>query len=86
MAHALQHLHLSKVVYQDLKSANVLFYSLDINTPINVKLTDYGIAQYLSLSGVKETKALGTPGFQAPEITQHGSRDRVFNEQVSIIQ
>ena len=72
-------------MYHDLKSANVLLYSLDINTPINVKVADYGIAQYLSLSGVKEARALGTPGFQAPEVTQHRSRDRVFNEQVRIL-
>lgn len=67
-------------MYLDLKAANVLLYSLDINTPINVKITDYGISQYLSLSGAKDPRSLGTPGYQAPEVTQRG--DRVFNEQV----
>jgi serine/threonine protein kinase len=84
IAHALEYLHHCRVIYHDLKSANVLLFSLDINTPINAKVADYGIAQYLSLSGAREIRSLGTPGFQAPEVTQLHKLDRIFNEQADI--
>ena len=63
---ALYYLHDSEIVYRDLKSDNVLVWSLDPNDVINIKLSDYGIAAFSTPQGVVGEG--GTPGFQAPEI------------------
>ena len=60
------YLHDSEIVYRDLKSDNVLVWSLDPNDVINIKLSDYGIATFSTPQGVIGEG--GTPGFQAPEV------------------
>ncbi|XP_066918410.1 leucine-rich repeat serine/threonine-protein kinase 1-like isoform X2 [Clytia hemisphaerica] len=63
---ALYYLHDSEIVYRDLKSDNVLVWSLDPNDVINIKLSDYGIATFSTPQGVIGEG--GTHGFQAPEV------------------
>ncbi|XP_070542862.1 leucine-rich repeat serine/threonine-protein kinase 1-like [Ptychodera flava] len=66
VAKALAYLHANDIIYCDLKSDNVLVWSLDIDADINAKVSDYGISRVSSLQGVKGSD--GTPGFQAPEV------------------
>eukprot|EP00794_Sanderia_malayensis_P013704 gene13704-15131_t len=66
VAHALLYLHESEIVYRDLKSDNVLVWSLNENDLINIKLSDYGISCFATPQGVLGEG--GTPGFQAPEV------------------
>ncbi|KAJ8304250.1 hypothetical protein KUTeg_017833 [Tegillarca granosa] len=66
IAKGLEYLHKCFIVYRDLKSDNILVTSLEISSPINVKLSDYGISKIQSSGG--NLGLVGTPGYQAPEI------------------
>ena len=71
------------MVYRDLKSDNVLVWSLDPNDVINVKLADYGISRFANPGGVKGEE--GTPGYLAPEAIRRRGEDQAFDEKVCII-
>ena len=73
MAHALFYLHHGKIIYRDLKSDNILVFSLDEEDPVNVKLSDYGISTFATPQGVLGEG--GTPGFQAPEVKSGAAYD-----------
>ena len=66
IASALKFLHGLSFIYQDLKTANVLLWSLDMNHIVNCKLSGFGITTQAAPTGVKGTR--GTPGFMAPEV------------------
>ena len=56
----------------------MLVWSLDDNSLLNVKLSDYGISCFATPQGVAGEE--GTPGYQAPEIrTGAGYDEKVSN-------
>ena len=79
VAHALQYLHDLGLIYRDLKSDNLLMWSLEKNAIVHVKLSDYGISRFATPQGMLGEE--GTPGFQAPEV-RAGS---TYNEKVCVI-
>ncbi|XP_071489110.1 leucine-rich repeat serine/threonine-protein kinase 1-like [Diadema antillarum] len=76
VASAIRYLHGKDIIYCDLKTDNILLFSVDENADVNIKLTDYGISRTYDLMGAMGLA--GPPGFCAPEILQ----GLVFDEKV----
>lgn len=75
----LAYLHKKNIIFCDLKSDNILVWSLDVKEHINIKLSDYGISRQSFHEGALGVE--GTPGYQAPEI-----RPRiVYDEKVTVV-
>jgi serine/threonine protein kinase len=73
LADAVQFAHDRYVVHRDLKPANVLV--VPDTQPLEVKITDFGLAKLLAGETSQQTKShsfLGTPSYMAPE--QAGGR------------
>ena len=68
------------MVYQDLKSDNVLVWSLDLDQPVNIKLADNGISRFANPGGMRGEE--GTAGYLAPEAIQRRGEDQAFDEKV----
>ncbi|XP_051969455.1 leucine-rich repeat serine/threonine-protein kinase 1 [Xyrauchen texanus] len=66
IAAGLAYLHRKNIIFCDLKSDNILVWSLEAEDPINIKLSDYGISRQSFHEGALGVE--GTPGYQAPEI------------------
>ena len=81
VALALRYLHKHGIVYRDLKSDNVLIWSMEIDKPVNAKLADYGISRFANPGGIKGEE--GTPGYLAPEAIRRRGEDQAFDEKVS---
>ncbi len=62
----LAYLHRKNIIFCDLKSDNILVWSLELEESVNVKLSDYGISRQSFHEGALGVE--GTPGYQAPEI------------------
>ncbi|XP_074480599.1 leucine-rich repeat serine/threonine-protein kinase 1 isoform X2 [Sebastes fasciatus] len=66
IAAGLAYLHRKSIIFCDLKSDNILVWSLEVQDTINIKLSDYGISRQTFHEGALGVE--GTPGYQAPEI------------------
>lgn len=66
IATGLAYLHKKNIIFCDLKSDNILVWSLDVREHVNIKLSDYGISRQSFHEGALGVE--GTPGYQAPEI------------------
>lgn len=51
-----------------MKPHNILIFSLALSIVINAKISDFGIARYTTLYGLKSSE--GTPGYRAPELVR----------------
>jgi len=65
---AVDHLHENGIVHRDLKPENLFLSSKEDDA--QVKVGDFGLSTFLPTDGSKLTKAVGTPGYIAPEILQ----------------
>ncbi|XP_072040797.1 leucine-rich repeat serine/threonine-protein kinase 1-like [Amphiura filiformis] len=66
LASVISYLHSAGVIHADIKTNNVLLFSTDIRSPINIKLADYGISHEMDVGGVRGD--VGRNVFCAPEI------------------
>lgn len=66
IAAGLAYLHKKNIIFCDLKSDNILVWSLEVEDSVNIKLSDYGISRQSFHEGALGVE--GTPGYQAPEI------------------
>ncbi|XP_077376573.1 leucine-rich repeat serine/threonine-protein kinase 1 [Festucalex cinctus] len=66
VAAGLTYLHRKNVIFCDLKSDNILVWSLQERAAVNVKLSDYAICRQSFREGAVGVE--GTPGYQAPEV------------------
>lgn len=85
IAKAIEYLHQQRIIYRDLKSENILVWSLPRpeqrkdNWKVDVRLADYGISRLALPTGNKGFG--GTEGFMAPEIMQFNGEEE-YTEKV----
>jgi serine/threonine protein kinase len=70
MAVGLSYLHQNQILHRDVKGENLLIYSLNPNSPVCAKITDFGTCRSISDRNVNNkelTHGIGTPAYMAPE-------------------
>lgn len=66
----MEYLHENKIIHRDLKAANLLMDTNDV-----VKVADFGVARFLTQSGLM-TAETGTYRWMAPEVINHEPYDQ----------
>ncbi|KAL5013850.1 hypothetical protein ScPMuIL_008120, partial [Solemya velum] len=66
ISEGLGYLHQLLILYRDMKPDNILIFSLSPSATVNAKISDYGIARFSTLYGLKAQE--GTPAYRAPEV------------------
>lgn len=65
LALAIDHVHASRILHRDVKSANIFLTSTK-----DIKLGDFGVSRQLSETGSMATTVCGTPYYLAPELVR----------------
>jgi len=73
VADGLSIMHKRRIIHRDIKSDNILVFSLSPDADVNVKISDFGTANFLTPIGMKYIA--GTEGFMAPEMYDYNSVD-----------
>ncbi|EDR22420.1 protein serine/threonine kinase, putative [Entamoeba dispar SAW760] len=70
VAKGIKYLHANGVLHRDMKTANILIFSLEPNVPVNAKITDFGFSRSVStlMTDINYTFGVGTLTYMAPEI------------------
>ena len=75
----LEYLHSLFIIHRDIKPSNVLVWSLSPEDGVDVRLTDYGVSQFSSPSGLRSVR--GTEEYMAPELSKFGEQS-FYDEKV----
>ena len=68
-ARAMEFLHASNILHRDFKPENLLVTSLEVNSPVVCKLSDFGTTKGANtLVKASMTKGMGTLLYKAPEV------------------
>ncbi|ELP93769.1 protein serine/threonine kinase, putative [Entamoeba invadens IP1] len=69
-ARGVEYLHANGIIHRDIKSDNILVFSLDGGVDVNAKLTDFGSSRNVNSlkNNMTFTKGVGTPIYMAPEV------------------
>jgi len=69
LSRVLHYLHSQtpQIIFRDLKPSNIMITTSQSGAITTVKLTDFGIARIFKPGQQKDTTALGSPGYAAPE-------------------
>ena len=79
IASGLQYLHSLYIIHRDIKPSNILVWSLHPTRGVLVKISDCGLSQFSTPSGL--SLQMGTEEFMAPELFMAG-RKLPYNEKV----
>jgi len=72
--YGLCYMHSRNIAHRDLKPENILVGSIDKGSNVQIKISDFGFAQYYKPEK-KMKDVLGTPLYTAPEIIDRKSYD-----------
>jgi tRNA A-37 threonylcarbamoyl transferase component Bud32 len=68
-ARGMAFLHSNRIIHRDLKPENLLVFSLDLDSPQLVKITDFGTSRMITDEIARNyTQNVGTPIYTSPEI------------------
>ena len=81
VASALSYLHRHDIIYRTLKASSILLWSLDFNTEVSVKLTNFERAAYQPPSGLMSRITFSS--YPAPEMVRYSFREE-YTERVDI--
>ena len=78
VVNAMKYLHEHRIIHRDLKPDNILMLSLNPNSTVVAKVSDFGTTRDVSNLTTRSnlTRCIGTPLFMAPEMIKGEKYDR----------